>query len=216
MNLFLFCSQIITENKMALKRIQRELLELGRDPPSNCSAGPVGDDLFHWQATIMGPEDSPYAGGVFFLDIHFPADYPFKPPKCSFTTRIYHCNINSSGGICLDILKDQWSPALTISKVLLSICSLLTDANPYEHPLVPDIAQVIGCQFIQFIKIVVLIIFLCFSYSYTRIIANSMTPLHGNGPRSMLCSSADVYKEARKLAVHHKLFYLLCKWKVTN
>ena len=82
----------------------------------------------------MGPEDSPYSGGVFFLNIHFPADYPFKPPKVSFTTRIYHCNINANGGICLDILKDQWSPALTISKVLLSICSLLTDPNP-DDPL---------------------------------------------------------------------------------
>merc|ERR1719253_1049377 len=90
----------------------------------------------------MGPPDSPYAGGVFFLDIHFPADYPFKPPKVHFTTRIYHCNINSNGGICLDILKDQWSPALTISKVLLSICSLLTDPNP-DDPLVPDIAQLL-------------------------------------------------------------------------
>ena len=98
--------------------------------------------MFHWQATIMGPEDSPYTGGVFFLDIHFPADYPFKPPKVSFTTRIYHCNINSNGGICLDILKDQWSPALTISKVLLSVCSLLTDPNP-EDPLVPEIAQLL-------------------------------------------------------------------------
>jgi ubiquitin-conjugating enzyme E2 D/E len=98
--------------------------------------------MFHWQATIMGPEDSPYSGGVFFLDIHFPADYPFKPPKVHFTTRIYHCNINSNGGICLDILKDQWSPALTVSKVLLSICSLLTDANP-DDPLVPDIAQLL-------------------------------------------------------------------------
>eukprot|EP00979_Chaetoceros_neogracilis_P010174 scaffold2395_cov283-Chaetoceros_neogracile.AAC.11 len=90
----------------------------------------------------MGPDDSPYSGGVFFLDIHFPADYPFKPPKVHFTTRIYHCNINSNGGICLDILKDQWSPALTISKVLLSICSLLTDPNP-DDPLVPDIAQLL-------------------------------------------------------------------------
>merc|ERR1712118_43584 len=92
------------------------------------------------QATIMGPSDSPYQGGVFFLNINFPSDYPFKPPKCHFTTKIYHCNVNSNGAICLDILKDQWSPALTISKVLLSISSLLTDCNPAD-PLVPEIAR---------------------------------------------------------------------------
>eukprot|EP00658_Telonema_sp_P-2_P002546 TRINITY_DN1095_c0_g1_i9.p1 TRINITY_DN1095_c0_g1~~TRINITY_DN1095_c0_g1_i9.p1 ORF type:complete len:147 (+),score=23.59 TRINITY_DN1095_c0_g1_i9:1-441(+) len=125
---------------MALKRINKELQDLGRDPPANCSAGPVGDDLFNWQATIMGPPDSPFQGGVFFLNVHFPSDYPFKPPKIQFTTRIYHPNINSNGSICLDILKDQWSPALTISKVLLSICSLLNDPNP-DDPLVPDIAS---------------------------------------------------------------------------
>ena len=87
------------------------------------------------QATILGPTDSPFEGGVFFLNIHFPTDYPFKPPKFAFTTRIYHPNINSNGAICLDILRSQWSPALTVAKVLLSICSLLCDPNP-DDPLV--------------------------------------------------------------------------------
>ena len=167
----------------------------------------------------MGPSDSPYSGGVFFVNIHFPPvsearqrqrpfppvgvgvarengdavveqigggdappaqlvqrgarpagrafpprlppfprraggadarggglpdapqDYPFKPPKVAFVTRVYHPNINSTGSICLDILKEQWSPALTISKVLLSICSLLCDPNP-DDPLVPEIAHI--------------------------------------------------------------------------
>ena len=67
----------------------------------------------------MGPADSPYAGGVFFVSITFPPDYPFKPPKVMFKTRVYHPNVNSQGSICLDILKEQWSPALTISKVII-------------------------------------------------------------------------------------------------
>jgi ubiquitin-conjugating enzyme E2 D/E len=126
---------------MALKRISRELAELQQSPPENCSAGPEnGDDLFRWEGVIFGPSDSPYSGGVFKLNILFPVDYPFKCPTITFTTKIYHPNINSSGIICLDILKTQWSPALTISKVLLSICSLLCDPNPND-PLVPEIAH---------------------------------------------------------------------------
>ncbi|XP_050419359.1 ubiquitin-conjugating enzyme E2 E3 [Patella vulgata] len=122
------------------RRLQRELAEITLDPPPNCSAGPKGDNLYEWASTILGPKGSVYEGGVFFLDIFFSQDYPFKPPKVVFRTRIYHCNINSQGVICLDILKDNWSPALTISKVLLSVCSLLTDCNPND-PLVGSIAQ---------------------------------------------------------------------------
>jgi len=124
---------------MSLRRIQKELNDLKVDPPTNCSAGPIGDDMFRWEGVIMGPADSPYTGGVFKLNIQFPVDYPFKPPHLQFTTKIYHPNINAAGLICLDILKGQWSPALTISKVLLSITSLLTDPNPND-PLVPEIA----------------------------------------------------------------------------
>ncbi|CAF1720806.1 unnamed protein product [Brassica oleracea] len=128
------------KQEMASKRILKELKDLHKDPPSSCSAGPVAEDMFHWQATIMGPSDSPYSGGVFLVTIHFPPDYPFKPPKVAFRTKVFHPNVNSNGSICLDILKEQWSPALTISKVLLSICSLLTDPNP-DDPLVPEIAH---------------------------------------------------------------------------
>lgn len=126
-----------------LRRIQNECKEMLTNPPANCSAGPINEqDIFSWNATIMGPEGSPYEGGVFKLKIDFPSDFPFNPPKMLFTTKIYHCNINSAGGICLDILKDQWSPALTISKILLSICSLMNDPNPND-PLVIDIADLL-------------------------------------------------------------------------
>ena len=124
---------------MAARRITKEIADLNKDAPENCSAGPHGEDIYKWDATIMGPTDTPYAGGVFKMEIHFPSDYPFKPPKVQFTTKIYHPNISPSGAICLDILKTQWSPALTVAKILLSICSMLTDPNP-DDPLVPEIA----------------------------------------------------------------------------
>jgi ubiquitin-conjugating enzyme E2 D/E len=125
---------------MSARRINKEISDLRKDAPENCSAGPRGEDMFLWDAVIMGPADSPYQGGVFNLEIRFPADYPFKPPKLVFVTRIYHPNISTHGAICLDILKDQWSPALTIGKVLLSVCSLLCDPNPGD-PLMPEIAD---------------------------------------------------------------------------
>ncbi len=125
---------------MSLRRINKELDDIKKEPLLNCSAGPIGSDLFNWNATIIGPEGTPYHEGVFKLKINFPSEYPFKPPKIVFVTPIYHCNINSNGSICLDILKREWSPALTISKILLSISSLLSEPNP-DDPLVADIAK---------------------------------------------------------------------------
>ncbi|CAG8588515.1 6908_t:CDS:2 [Dentiscutata erythropus] len=112
---------------MAVKRINKELQELERGSTPFCSAGPVGEDLYYWQATLLGPDDGPYAGGAFTLNVQFPTDYPFKPPKVTFITKIYHPNINNNGDICLDTLKDQWSPSLTISK---------------DEPLMPEVAHI--------------------------------------------------------------------------
>ena len=130
----------MSTNTRLIKRLKAEVEELTLNPVSNCSAGPVEDDITHWIATIFGPENTPYENGVFKLDINFLPEHPMKAPKIVFKTPIYHCNINKGGAICLDILKDQWSPALTISKVLLSICSLLAEPNPND-PLEPDIAK---------------------------------------------------------------------------
>jgi ubiquitin-conjugating enzyme E2 D len=123
-----------------LKRLQKELKEIQTDPPENCSAGIVRDNYFEWEATIIGPKDTPYEGGMFQLSIHISSEYPFKPPQCRFRTKIYHPNINSSGQICLDILKNQWTPSLTISKMLLSILALMDQPNP-DDPLVTEIAN---------------------------------------------------------------------------
>lgn len=122
------------------RRLQREFEEFLLDPPPNCSAGPKANNLYEWTASIAGPQGSPYEGGVFHLDVQFSRQHPFKPPKVTFRTRIYHCNVDNKGNICLDILKDTWSPALTISKILLSITSLLTDCNP-KDPVSPTAAS---------------------------------------------------------------------------
>lgn len=123
-------------------RLTNELKDIQQNPPANCSAGPISDNIMKWRATLHGPEDTPYEGGIFDLKITFTEEYPFKPPLVVFNTPIYHCNINSRGGICLDILKDKWSAALTVNKVLLSICALLSCPNP-DDPLVPEIANLL-------------------------------------------------------------------------
>ncbi|KAI0079170.1 hypothetical protein K474DRAFT_1705843 [Panus rudis PR-1116 ss-1] len=122
-----------------IKRIHREIADLKKEDLGAIKLGPCEDSLFHWKATIPGPEGSVYEGGVFDVDITLAADYPFSAPRMTFATRIYHMNISERGGICIDILKHNWSPALSLYKVILSLSSLLTDPNPRD-PLVPSIA----------------------------------------------------------------------------
>ncbi|CAD8172142.1 unnamed protein product [Paramecium pentaurelia] len=137
---------------MALKRIKKELEDLPKDLPTNCFVNLFEDqDFYKWKATILGSEGSFYQGGRFNLQIEIPKDYPFRPPKVWFLTPIYHPNINSQGQLSLDVLKDQWSPALKISKILLVICEVLEDPNP-DDPLDPEIAKIYKFNKQLFIK----------------------------------------------------------------
>merc|ERR1712196_96612 len=101
----------------------------------------VNDSIEHLKGTIYGPEGTPYHRGVYEIDIVIPDNYPFVPPKAKFTTKIWHPNISSqTGAICLDILKDQWSPALTIKTALLSIQALLCSPEP-DDPQDAEVAN---------------------------------------------------------------------------
>lgn len=129
-------------SNLVTKRLIFEVKNLRNSELSEISAGPKDkDNLYEWEAILMGPPDTPFEGGAFKLAINFPKNYPFKPPKIEFITKMYHPNIDSRGSICLDILKSQWSPALNITKVLLSLSSLLMDPNP-DDPLDSNVAYV--------------------------------------------------------------------------
>ncbi|KAJ3234170.1 Ubiquitin-conjugating enzyme 13 [Chytriomyces hyalinus] len=126
---------------MALpKRIIKETERLLAEPVPGISATPHDDNLRYFDVIISGPSSSPFEGGAFKLELFLPEDYPMAPPKVRFLTKIYHPNIDKLGRICLDILKDKWSPALQIRTVLLSIQALLSAPNP-DDPLANDVAQ---------------------------------------------------------------------------
>jgi len=90
---------------------------------------PAPDNVKFWRALIEGPQGTPFEGGVFALSVVLPDSYPFNPPKVTFQTLVYHCNVSDAGSICLEILKDRWNPALTVPKCLEAIRMMLKDPN---------------------------------------------------------------------------------------
>jgi len=126
----------------ATKRLQKELMDLMMNSGGDklTSAFPDGDNMFQWKGTIKGTAGTLYEGLVYNLSIDFPENYPYTAPTVKFTTPCFHPNVDQHGNICLDILKDKWSPAYNARTVLLSLQSLLADPNN-DSPLNENAAR---------------------------------------------------------------------------
>lgn len=112
---------------MIKSRLMREIKDLNKY--EEFSVEVLNDNIMTWEVKFNGPADSPYEGGIFKLSITFTNNYPYKPPQVTFLTKMFHPNIGNVGNICLDILDSNWSPALKMDKLIISIISLLTDPN---------------------------------------------------------------------------------------
>eukprot|EP01069_Polyplicarium_translucidae_P007178 Polyplicarium_translucidae@DN3067_c0_g3_i1.p1 len=122
------------------KRIQKETINLSNEPPPGITAKPEPTNCRHFQILVGGPDGTPYEGGSYRLELFLPEQYPMEAPKVRFLTKIYHPNIDKLGRICLDVLKEKWSPALQIRTVLLSIQALLS-APEVDDPLDTTVAD---------------------------------------------------------------------------
>ncbi|KAK9387086.1 ubiquitin-conjugating enzyme/RWD-like protein [Lipomyces mesembrius] len=124
------------------RRIAKEMQDAQADPQSGIRLEMVSEsDISHLKGYFEGPPGTPYEGGHYQVDIEIPSDYPFKPPRMKFDTKVYHPNISSqTGAICLDILKDTWSPVLTLKASLISLQSLLTSPEP-SNPQDAEVAK---------------------------------------------------------------------------
>lgn len=114
----------------ARKRLMRDFKRLQQDAPPGVNGSPNHDNIMIWNAVIFGPDDTAWDGGTFRLTLEFSEDYPNKAPIVKFKSQMFHPNIYADGGICLDILQNQWSPIYDVSAILTSIQSLLADPNP--------------------------------------------------------------------------------------
>jgi len=125
----------------ATRRLQKELGDI-RNSSNKCFRDVQVDEsnLLVWQGLLV-PDKAPYNKGAFLIDLVFPAEYPFKPPKVSFRTKIYHPNIDEKGQVCLPIISaENWKPATKTEQVIQSLVSLVNDPEP-DHPLRADLAE---------------------------------------------------------------------------
>ena len=120
------------EKLAAMKYLKNEYTKLQSDPilSLGCTVGLVNNDIFHWKLSLIGPTDTPYAGGMFFLTADFPDTYPQKKPEVRFTNKMYHLNVSPTNGhICISTL-NQWKPGTPMVDVMSAIFALFYSQNP--------------------------------------------------------------------------------------
>lgn len=110
-------------------RLMRDLSKLEKEEDDSIFASPLENNIYQWEAVILGPEGTAWEGGIFKLDLKFEDSYPSKAPKIQFISKMFHPNIYHDGRICLDILDKSWSPVYDVHSILISIRSLLSDPN---------------------------------------------------------------------------------------
>ena len=137
----------------ALKRLQKEYLELTKKPYDEFSVSLMDDNLYKWEIMIFGPQDTSYEGGLFKSEMTFPKNYPNSPPELKFVSNIYHPNVYESGKVCISILHEgedqwgyessveRWKPIHGVASVIMSVISMLSDPND-ESPANIDAAKI--------------------------------------------------------------------------
>lgn len=110
-----------------MKRLKQELIDLQKNVVLTLGITADKDtDIFHWKVTMFGPEDSPYAGGLFNITIEFPVDYPQHKPRVKFITKMYHHNVMPDGSVCISTLF-EWDKRLKESGNPPTIAEVLSD-----------------------------------------------------------------------------------------
>ncbi|VDK83614.1 unnamed protein product [Onchocerca ochengi] len=123
------------------RRLKKELMDIkSSDSRTFCCVEFDEDNLLHWTGLLV-PDKEPYNKGAFKIAIDFPVEYPFKPPKITFLTKIYHPNVDEKGQVCLPIISpDNWKPATKTEQVMNSLLGLIMEPEP-DHPLRADLAE---------------------------------------------------------------------------
>uniref|UniRef100_UPI00358FA1FB ubiquitin-conjugating enzyme E2 S isoform X2 n=1 Tax=Myxine glutinosa TaxID=7769 RepID=UPI00358FA1FB len=123
-------SNVENLSPQVLRQVWKEVTELAREPPEGIKVFLNEDDTSDVQATIEGPDGTPYVGGLFRMKLVLGKDFPASPPKAYFLTKIFHPNVSPTGEICVNVLKRDWKAELGIRHVLLTVKCLLIHPNP--------------------------------------------------------------------------------------